>query len=29
MLRKAGDPPPVFEDPGTDNPMEVDYTIDE
>ena len=29
MHRKGGDPAPVYVDPGTDNPMEVDYTIDE
>jgi hypothetical protein len=29
MLKKTGGPPPVFVDPGTDNPMDVDYTIDE
>ena len=29
MRRKDGSPPPVFVEPGTYNPMEVDYTIDE
>jgi hypothetical protein len=29
MLRKSGGPAPVFVDPGTDNPMEIDYSIDE
>jgi hypothetical protein len=29
MLKKSGGPPPVFVEPQTDNPMEVDYSIDE